>query len=335
VLEVAETIGDNLNSYKIIVNKSTVPVGTADKVREVIKHRTKKGFDVVSNPEFLKEGSALEDFMRPPRVIIGTNSPRAEKIIKELYEPFNRTGKPIIVVSNRSAEVTKYAANAMLATRISFMNEMANLCEKVHADIDEVRQGLASDPRIGSKFLFAGAGYGGSCFPKDIKAIIKTAHLHHYDLEIINAVEKVNKKQKTVLMEKIKSHYGDKLAHKTIAVWGLSFKPNTDDMRDAPAIEMINGLLKHKVQVKVYDPVANNEAKKIFKSKIKYCTNSYDALRNSEGLVIMTEWNEFRNPDFARMVRLMKEPVIFDGRNIYSKDMLKQYKLKAYYSIGR
>ncbi|MFC1595742.1 UDP-glucose dehydrogenase family protein [Candidatus Margulisiibacteriota bacterium] len=335
VLDVAGAIGRAMNEYKVIVNKSTVPVGTADKVKEAISRETKLEFDVVSNPEFLKEGAALSDFQRPPRIIIGTDSKKAEEIISRLYEPFNRTGKPVLVMSNRSAEVTKYAANAMLATRISFMNEMANLCEKVGADIDNVRQGLATDPRIGSKFLFAGAGYGGSCFPKDVKAIIKTAHKHHYDLEVLNAVESVNEKQKTVLLEKVLKHYNHKIAKKTFAIWGLSFKPNTDDMREAPSIEIINGLLDGGATVTVYDPEAKEEAKKYLGDRVSYSEHCYDALNGADSLVIVTEWNEFRYPDFSKMRDLMKELIIFDGRNIYNHDMLKNQPVKAYYSIGR
>jgi len=335
VLAVATEIGKTLNDYKVIVNKSTVPVGTADKVRKAIKHESKIDFDVVSNPEFLKEGSALADFLRPPRIVIGTDSDKARKIIEELYEPFNRTDKPILIMSNRSAEVAKYAANAMLATRISFMNEMANLCEKVGADIDEVRQALATDPRIGSKFLFAGVGYGGSCFPKDVKAIIRTAHEAGADMEVLTAVENVNCKQKSVLLEKVHQHFGGNLAGKTFAIWGLSFKPNTDDMREAPSIVIIDGLLHHGAKVKVFDPVAMSEAKHIFDNRIIYCDNNYETLTDTNALLIVTEWNEFRNPDFNKIESLMKETVIFDGRNVYNSDMIKAQNIKAYYSIGR
>ncbi|MFH1429732.1 MAG: UDP-glucose/GDP-mannose dehydrogenase family protein [Candidatus Margulisiibacteriota bacterium] len=335
VIEVAKSIGQAMNEYKVIVNKSTVPVGTADVVREVISKETDIEFDVVSNPEFLKEGAAIADFMSPPRVVIGTNSKKAEKVIEELYEPFNRTGKPILIMSNRSAEMTKYAANAMLATRISFMNEMANLCEKVGADIDDIRQGLATDPRIGSKFLFAGVGYGGSCFPKDVKAIIKTGDQMGSDLKVLNAVEEANLKQKTVLLDKINTYFNGRLSGKKIAIWGLSFKPNTDDMREAPAVEIIKGLIKSGAVIKVYDPAAIEEAKKVFGDSIEYGSNCYDVLKDADALVIVTEWNEFRYPDFNKMIELMKSSIIFDGRNLYNRDMLKGYKIKAYYSIGR
>ena len=335
VLSVSKEISKEIDTYKVIVNKSTVPVGTALKVREIIEKEAKSDFSVVSNPEFLKEGTAVADFMRPHRIIIGTDSDKAEAIIRELYAPFNRTGKPILVMSNYSAELAKYAANAMLATRISFMNEMANFCEKVGANIDEVRQGLASDPRIGNKFLFAGVGYGGSCFPKDVKAIIRTAKQHFYDMEILRAVENVNLRQKTILLKKIKSHFEENLKGKHFAIWGLSFKPNTDDIREAPSLKIIESLLKEGVKLNVYDPVALKETKKVFAGKIRYSNKCYDVLKNADALVVVTEWNEFRFPDFAKMIDLMDSPVIFDGRNLYNNKTLKEHGFKAYYSIGR
>jgi UDPglucose 6-dehydrogenase len=324
-----------MKGYKVVVTKSTVPVGTADQIRAAISKETTHPFSVVSNPEFLKEGSAISDFMKPPRVVLGTDDPQAEKIIKELYEPFNRTGNPVILMSNRSAEVAKYAANAMLATRISFMNELAGLCEKVGANIDEVRHGLATDPRIGDKFLFPGVGYGGSCFPKDVKAIIRTAQDHHCQLTILDAVEAANARQKKVLFEKAMVHYQGKLKGKQFAVWGLAFKPNTDDMREAPSVELIRSLLAAGAVVTVHDPVAMDEARKIFGESIQYATKNYDTLTDADGLFIVTEWNEFRYPDFERMKSLMRESVIFDGRNLYDQKTLAPYAMKAYYSIGR
>jgi len=335
VLDAAKGIAAAMNDYKIIVNKSTVPVGTADKVRAAMRKVTTHPFDVVSNPEFLKEGAAVADFMRPSRIIIGTNSPKAEHALKELYSPFNRTGKPILVMSNASAEIAKYAANAMLATRISFMNEIANLAEAVGADIEEVRNALASDPRIGNKFLFAGVGYGGSCFPKDVKAIIHTAHQHHRPLLVMEAVQAANERQKKVLQEKMQTHFNHQLKGKRIAIWGLAFKPNTDDIREAPSLTLIEFLLRHHASVSVFDPAAMEETKKIFTNKLKYCKNSYEALAEADALVILTEWNEFRYPDFTKLSTLMRHPVIFDGRNIYSEEMLKGYRIDAYYSIER
>lgn len=333
VLAAAKTIGENLNGYKVIVDKSTVPVGTADKVKKVIAAETQQEFDVVSNPEFLKEGAAIEDFLKPDRIIIGTDSDRAFKIMEMLYAPFVRTGAPIIRMSTRSAEMTKYAANAMLATRISFMNDLANLCELVGADIDMVRQGLGSDPRVGKRFLFPGIGYGGSCFPKDVKAIIRTAQENGYTLELLQAVENVNAKQKKALAAKIKKHFGS-LSGRKFAVWGLSFKPQTDDMREAPAIAVINELLKDGARVSAHDPEALKEAKKIFGARIDYQTDNYAALDKADALLILTEWSEYREPDFARIKSLLKTPVIFDGRNIYDPEQMKEQGFQ-YYSIGR
>ncbi len=334
VKAVAEAIAKYINEYKLIVNKSTVPVGTADLVRDIISKTAKHKFDVVSNPEFLKEGAAINDFMKPDRIVVGAESDQAFKLMEELYAPFVRTGAPLIRMNTRSAEMTKYAANAILATKISFMNDMANLCELVGADIDLVRKGIGSDSRIGSKFLFPGVGYGGSCFPKDVKAIIRTAEEQGYKLEVLKAVEKVNEKQKMVLVEKILKFYKNKIEGKTFAVWGLSFKPQTDDMREAPAIVVINELLKHKAKVKATDPEALKEAKKIFGSKIEYCEDNYAALQDADGLIVVTEWNEYREPDFEKIKSLLKEPVIFDGRNIYSNEKMQNLGFK-YFSIGR
>ena len=337
VIEVAESIGKAIadSDYKIIINKSTVPVGTADRVRETISKFTSSEFDVVSNPEFLKEGDAIADFMRPSRIIIGTESKKAQDILIELFEPYNRLGKPILLMSTHSAELSKYAANAMLATRITFMNEIANLCEKVGADVDDVRQSLATDPRIGNKFLFAGVGYGGSCFPKDVTALIRTANKENNELQVLTAVDKANQSQKRIILEKINQYFSGNLAKKKIAVWGLAFKPNTNDMREAPSIEIVNGLLAADATVTVYDPVAIPEAKHIFSDRVDYAADCYAALESADALVIVTEWNEFRYPDFERMIDLMQTPVIFDGRNLYNHDMLKEYKIDAYYSIGR
>ncbi len=334
VLAAARSIGENMNGYKVIVDKSTVPVGTADKVAAEIKKVTSQEFDVVSNPEFLKEGAAINDFMKPERIVIGSETERAFAVMEELYAPFVRTGAPLIKMNTRSAEITKYAANAMLATKISFMNDMANLCELVGADIEMVRKGIGSDSRIGAKFLFPGIGYGGSCFPKDVKAIIKTAAENGYSLEVLKAVEKVNDQQKTVITKKIKKHFNNELAGKTFAVWGLSFKPQTDDMREAPSIVVINELLSAGAQVKAADPEAMKEAAKIFGDKITYHENNYEALNGADGLLILTEWNEFREPDFKKIKTLLKNPLIFDGRNIYNKKKLEEAGF-TYYCIGK
>ncbi len=334
VLKVARDIGKCMKSYKIIVNKSTVPVGTADKVREVIRKETKAEFDIVSNPEFLKEGAAIEDFMKPDRVVIGADNPKAAAIMNELYAPFVRTGKPVLTMDIRSAEMTKYAANALLATKISFMNDIAGLCERVGADIDLVRSGMGTDPRIGSQFLFAGIGYGGSCFPKDVAALIKTSHDHDYPLQVLKAVEEVNKRQKQVIVEKVKKHFKGQLSGKTLALWGLSFKPNTDDTREAPSLTVIEMLLKEGVTLKVYDPEAMADMKKRIGSVVRYVDNNYDALKGAEALLLLTEWNEFRRPDFDRIKSLLKAPVIFDGRNIYNPKLMRE-KGFTYYGIGR
>jgi len=335
VFDVAKRIGRNLTGYKIIVDKSTVPVGTGDKIEEIIKEESKSSnFDVVSNPEFMKEGAAVEDFMKPDRVIIGTSSELAYEVMRRLYEPYVRTENPIIWMDRRSAEMTKYAANAMLATKISFINEMANICENVGADIDAVRRGIGFDRRIGFQFLFPGAGYGGSCFPKDVDALAQTAEQAGYHAKILKAVQEVNLKQKRKLVEKAKKHYGKRINGLKIAVWGLAFKPRTDDMREAPAIEIINGLLELGAKVRAYDPVAMEQARKIFGDKIEYAENPYQALEKASGLMIVTEWNEFRRPNFQKIRQLLLEPVIFDGRNIYEPKDLSKLGF-SYYSIGR
>ena len=334
VLEVARKIGTLMNGYKVIVNKSTVPVGTADKVKEIISKQTRYEFDVVSNPEFLKEGAAVNDFMKPDRIVIGTRSERALALMQDLYAPFIRTGNPVIVMDERSSELTKYASNAFLATKVSYMNEIANLCERVGADIDLVRKGMGTDARIGQQFLFAGVGYGGSCFPKDVAALIKTSSEHGYDLRIVNAVEEVNKKQKRIIVEKIKHHFKSRLKGSTMAIWGLSFKPNTDDIREAPALQIIDALLKEGATLRVHDPEAMEETKRRIGSSVKYFDNNYDALKGADALIVVTEWNEFRRPDFERMKNLMKSPVIFDGRNIYSPEKIRERGF-VYFGIGR
>jgi UDPglucose 6-dehydrogenase len=333
VLAVAREIGKAMNGYKVIVDKSTVPVGTSEKVREAVKKETSHPFSVVSNPEFLKQGAAIEDFMKPDRVVIGTEDQRAGEIMKELYAPFTRTGAPIMMMDCASAELCKYAANAMLATRISFMNEVANVCEVVGADVDHVRRAVASDRRIGPAFLFPGVGYGGSCFPKDVKAIMQFAAAKNYDFQILKAVESVNERQKVRLLGKMKAHFGS-LKGKRIAVWGLAFKPKTDDMREAPAITIIEELLESGATVAAYDPEAARTARGIFGDRIRICEKSYEALAGADGLAVITEWNEFREPDYTKMRQLLKQPVVFDGRNIYSPSHMRALGF-SYFSIGR
>ena len=334
VLKAARDIGKAANGYKIIVDKSTVPVGTAKKVTAAIAEETSYEFDVVSNPEFLKEGAAIDDFLKPDRVVIGTGDPRVAEIMKELYSPFVRSGKPILIMDVASAEMTKYAANAMLATRISFMNEVANLCERVGADVSRVRDGIGTDSRIGRPFLFSGCGYGGSCFPKDSRAIIKTAEEAGYEFKIMGAVEKVNALQKEILFDKIISHYGEDLTGRTFGIWGLSFKPRTDDMREAPSIILIEKLLAAGAKVLATDPEAIEEAKKVFGDRIEYSDNMYDILKDADSLVLVTEWGKYQNPDFERIKNLLKAPVIFDGRNIYSPRSMELNGF-TYYPIGR
>jgi UDPglucose 6-dehydrogenase len=334
VLDAARSIGKAANGYKIVVDKSTVPVGTAKKVAAVLAEETNYEFDVVSNPEFLKEGAAIDDFMKPDRVVVGTDDPRVAEIMKELYSPFVRSGKPILIMDVASAEMTKYAANAMLATRISFMNEVANLCEAVGADVNMVREGIGTDSRIGRPFLFSGCGYGGSCFPKDTRAIIKTASEVDYDFKIVKAVEEVNALQKEVLFHKINRFFNGEVKDKKFAIWGLSFKPQTDDMREAPSIILINALLEHGAKVAACDPEAINEAKKVFGDRIEYQDNMYDTLNDASALVLVTEWGKYQNPDFDKIKSLLKEPVIFDGRNIYSPRTMRMYGFK-YFPVGR
>lgn len=338
VLNVAREIGQKMEHYLLVVTKSTVPVGTAEKVRKTIqdelnKRNLKIDFDVASNPEFLKEGDAVNDFMKPDRIIIGVDNSRAEEIMRKLYAPFLLNNHPIYFMDIPSAELTKYAANAMLATRISFMNELSWLCEKTGADINNIRIGIGSDPRIGNKFLYAGVGYGGSCFPKDVKALMNTAKEYGLKMSIIEAVDNVNNVQKTILVEKVLKHYGI-IENKVFSIWGLSFKPNTDDMREAPSLAIIDKLLERRAILKVYDPVAMSEAKKKLGERVIYSKNIYDSIENSEGILLVTEWHEFRNPDWDKIKTLMKEPVVFDGRNIYDRKFLKN-KGFEYYAIGR
>lgn len=335
VLDVAGKLGDIINRYMVVVNKSTVPVGTAEQVSAVLGAKLDKSlFDVVSNPEFLREGVAVEDFLKPDRVVIGTKSERARKLMEDLYGPFVRQGNPVYFMDERSAEMTKYAANAYLAMRISFMNEMANLCEKAGANVDHVRIGIGSDTRIGKRFLFPGVGYGGSCFPKDVQALARTARDLEYDFRIVETVMEVNQRQKLRLGAKIKEYFGADLTGRTIAVWGLAFKPETDDIREAPALELINELLAAGASVRAFDPEAVGNVQKLLGESIYFATDQYDALENADALTVVTEWSEFRNPDFGRMERLMRFPAIFDGRNVYTLE--KMEGLSFYYeSIGR
>ncbi|HON56288.1 MAG TPA: UDP-glucose/GDP-mannose dehydrogenase family protein [bacterium] len=333
VLAAAEDIAKNMNDFKYIVIKSTVPVGTSDLVRKTIKQHTSYKFDVISNPEFLKEGDAIKDFMKPDRIVVGVATERAAEKMKKLYAPLVRTGAPILIMDNKSAEVTKYASNALLATKISFMNEIANFCEEVGADVTMVRHGVGSDSRIGKSFLFPGCGYGGSCFPKDVKALIKTAEEYGLKMEVIDATERVNARQKKILIPKIERVFGTKLEDLKFAVWGLAFKARTDDMREAPSIEMINELLARGAEIAAYDPEAMAEAKKIFGRKITLVDNQYDALKGAVALIIVTDWNEFRSPDYERIKKNLKKSVIFDGRNLLDRDEIKKYNF-TYFSVG-
>ncbi len=334
ILGVADDLGKMMTNYKIIIDKSTVPVGTAEKVQSTIANNFSGEFDVVSNPEFLREGFAVDDFMKPDRVVIGTDSEKARKVLEELFKPFVRQGNPIIFMDEKSAEMTKYAANSFLATKITFMNEMANLCEKVGANIDSVRIGMGSDTRIGNRFLFPGIGYGGSCFPKDVQALVKTAKDNKSGIQILDAVMRVNESQKTILMPTILSHYSNDLAGKTFAMWGLAFKPDTDDIREAPALYMIDQLVKHGAKVKAYDPEAMNNVQSTIGNKIQYALDPYDALDGADALIICTEWGVFRTPDFSEMDGRLRSKTIFDGRNLYSPQSMAE---KGYYykSIGR
>jgi len=341
VLNVARDIGKYMNRHKYVINKSTVPVGTAIKVREVIQEELDKrgvniSFDVISNPEFLKEGAAIEDFMKPDRVVVGADSKEAMELMKELYAPFTRNHERFIAMDVKSAEMTKYAANAMLATKISFMNEIANICERVGADVNKVRIGIGSDPRIGYHFIYPGCGYGGSCFPKDVNALIKIAQNVDYEPKILKAVEDVNAKQKKVLVEKAIKRFGEDLKDKTFAVWGLSFKPETDDMREASSVVIINELTKRGAKIKAYDPVAMEQAKNFYlkdNPNVSYFKSKYDALNNADALFLITEWKEFRSPDFEEMKKRLKSPIIFDGRNQYNKEKLESLGFE-YYQIG-
>jgi UDPglucose 6-dehydrogenase len=341
VLAVARTIATHMNRYCIVITKSTVPVGTADKVhgeidRTLAERGAKVEFDVVSNPEFLKEGAAISDFMKPDRVVIGTDNPRPTELMRALYEPFIRNHDRLIVMDIRSSELTKYAANAMLATKISFMNELANIAERLGADIEKVRIGIGSDPRIGYSFIYPGTGYGGSCFPKDVQALIRSAHDAGHEPQILNAVESVNTRQKEVLFRKMQRHFSDGLAGRTLALWGLSFKPNTDDMREAPARTLIELLLAAGARVHAYDPVAGAEAQRLYAgvAGLSLARNAYDAVQGADALAIVTEWQEFRSPDFERLRELLKTPVIFDGRNLYDPAMVARFGL-TYYAVGR
>lgn len=334
ILGVAEDLGKLITDYKVIIDKSTVPVGTAEKVHAAIAQSAKTDFDVVSNPEFLREGVAVEDFMKPDRVVIGTTSEKAKKIMNDLYAPFVRQGNPIIFMDEKSAELTKYAANSFLATKITFMNEIAQLCERLGADVDMVRKGIGSDDRIGKRFLFPGIGYGGSCFPKDVQALAKSANEVNYDFKILNAVMGVNEKQKLHLLPKIKAFFNNDLKGKKIAVWGLAFKPNTDDIREAPALHIIDELLKEGASVNAYDPEAMNNVKEILGDKIAFFERQYDALADADVLVIATEWSEFRTPDFDKIISTLKNKAIFDGRNLF--DLKHMEELGFYYvSVGR
>jgi len=333
VINTAKSIAKATNGSKIVVNKSTVPVGAAEQVAAIIKAESSHPVAVLSNPEFLKEGAAVDDFMKPDRVVLGGNDPEALEILKELYEPFVRTGNPILVMDSRSAEMSKYGSNAMLATKISFINEVSSLCEKMGADINQVRRVLGLDHRIGPHFIFPGVGYGGSCFPKDLRAMVSMGE-QGLDIPLLRAVEQVNEGQKRLLVEKVRRHFGTDLSGLTFALWGLSFKPRTDDMREAPSIIVIESLLKDGAQIQACDPEAIGEAKKIFGDRIHYAKRNYDALRGADALIVVTEWNEFRRPNFQRIKELLKNPVVFDGRNIYDPAEMRKMGF-TYYSIGR
>ncbi|MBX2828729.1 MAG: UDP-glucose/GDP-mannose dehydrogenase family protein [Flavobacteriaceae bacterium] len=334
VLNVADEIGRKIKDYKVIVDKSTVPVGTAEKVTETIAKNASSEFDVVSNPEFLREGFAVDDFLKPERIVVGSSSERATKLMQKLYAPFVRSGNPVIVMDEKSAELTKYAANSFLATKITFMNEIANYCEKVGADVDKVRIGMGTDSRIGKRFLFPGIGYGGSCFPKDVKALQKAGKDADYDFRILDSVIHVNQKQKTALIPKIKKHFGDDLSGKKIAVWGLAFKPETDDIREAPSIYIMEELLGAGAELTVFDPEAMPNIKRKFGERLTYGFSMYDALTDADALVICTEWSIFRTPNFNKLKDLLKEPTIFDGRNLYNVDEMRNEGF-TYMSIGR
>jgi UDPglucose 6-dehydrogenase len=334
ILQVANDLGPLLADYTVLIDKSTVPVGTSELVRNAVAKNASVDFDVVSNPEFLREGVAVEDFMKPDRVVIGTESPRAKELMNVLYAPLVRQGNPIIFMDERSAEMTKYAANAFLATKITFMNEIANLCELVGANVDDIRRGIGTDSRIGKRFLFAGIGYGGSCFPKDVQALAKTSEENNYKFHILESVMKVNEKQKTKLMPTIQAHFNNDLAGKTIGIWGLAFKPYTDDIREAPALYNIEALLELGCKINVYDPEAMPNVKAILGDQVTFSKNPYEAIDQADALLIVTEWPQFRTPDFERMETLLKNKVIFDGRNLYETSQMRDLGY-TYYSIGR
>ena len=334
VLGVADHLGKIIDDYKVIIDKSTVPVGTAEKVKLAVNKNAKVDFDVVSNPEFLREGFAVNDFMKPDRVVVGTSSEKAKRLMNELYKPFVRQGNPILFMDEKSAELTKYAANSFLATKITFMNEIANYCELIGADVDSVRKGIGTDSRIGKRFLFPGIGYGGSCFPKDVLALRKAGKDVNYDFKIVDAVLNVNHFQKLSLVDKVKHYFGDDLSNKTFALWGLAFKPETDDIREAPSLYIIDALLDLGADIIAYDPEAINNVKGLIGDKIKFAENSYDALKDVDALLIATEWSAFRNPDFNKMQQLMKSPIIFDGRNLYDLETMNS-KAFFYQSVGR
>ncbi|MBI2149860.1 MAG: UDP-glucose/GDP-mannose dehydrogenase family protein [Acidobacteria bacterium] len=334
VVEVVSAIGRAMDRYKVIVMKSTVPIGTSERIREILKKETKHPFDLLSNPEFLKQGAAVEDFMKPDRVVVGADDVRAAEILRDLYAPFVRTGSPVLLVDVRTAELLKYAANAFLAARISFMNEIANLCEQVGANVDMIRKGLASDSRIGPAFLFPGIGYGGSCFPKDTRALIDTGRRHQCEMKILEAVDTVNAGQALRYVDKVRAHFGGNVRDKRFGVWGLAFKPRTNDMRDAPSITIIENLLRDGATVAAYDPEAMDEAKRIFGERIQLASSNYGAIEGADALLLVTEWQAFRNPNFERVKSLMRQAVVFDGRNIYDPAALRQMGF-AYYSVGR
>jgi UDPglucose 6-dehydrogenase len=334
VFDVSAAIGRVMDRYKVIVVKSTVPVGTSEKIREIMKKETKHPFDLLSNPEFLKQGAAVEDFMKPDRVVVGADDVRAAEILRDLYAPFVRTGSPVMIVDVRTAEMVKYAANAFLAARISFMNEIANLCECVGANVDMIRKGLAADSRIGPAFLFSGIGFGGSCFPKDVRALVETARKNHYEMKILEAVDGVNNNQPVRFVEKVRRHFNNNLGALRIAVWGLAFKPRTNDMRDAPSIRIIEMLLAEGATISAYDPAAMEEAKKVFGSRIQFASSNYGCVEGADALLLITEWQAFRNPNFERMKKVMRQPVIFDGRNIYEPGHVRELGF-TYYSVGR
>ena len=334
ILSVSNELGKIIKDYKVIIDKSTVPVGTAEKVTNIIKKNAKVDFDVVSNPEFLREGFAVNDFMKPERVVIGSSSEKARKLMETLYQPFVRQGNPIIFMDEKSAELTKYAANSFLATKITFMNEIANYCEIIGANVDKVREGMGTDSRIGKRFLFPGIGYGGSCFPKDVKALKKAGNDVSHQFKIIDSVMKVNQNQKTSLVKKVKSYFGNDLKNKSFAIWGLSFKPETDDIREAPSLNIIEELLNAGAQIKAYDPEAMDNIRDLIGDKIEYFPNGFDALKGVDALLIATEWSAFRNPDFSKMKSVMKSPVIFDGRNLFALESMEKINF-FYQSIGR